>query len=160
MDQKRISRVLVAAGAVAMAAGIFLFFIYGPRMASECRTAYPELAGMFWPGLVWLEVIGLMYLAAMVEYFRIVLNIGRERSFIPENARGLSRIALWMSIAGCLWLLGIVLPWLIWQVRLGPAWVAMLLAAVASFAMGMLAWALGRLLTRAVQYKEENDLTV
>ena len=36
----------------------------------------------------------------------------------------------------------------------------MLLAAVASFAMGMLAWALGRLLTRAVQYKEENDLTV
>ena len=57
-------------------------------------------------------------------------------------------------------LLGIVLPWLIWQVRVGPAWVAMLLAAVASFAMGMLAWALGRLLTRAVQYKEENDLTV
>ena len=55
MDQKKISRVLVAAGAVAMAAGIFLFFIYGPRMASECRTAYPELAGMFWPGLVWLE---------------------------------------------------------------------------------------------------------
>ena len=109
MDQKRISRVLVAAGAVAMAAGIFLFFIYGPRMASECRTAYPELAGMFWPGLIWLEAIGLMYLAAMVEYFRIVLNIGRERSFIPENARGLSRIALWMSIAGCLWLLGIVL---------------------------------------------------
>ena len=59
------------------------------------------------------------------------------------------------------------MPWLLSQSmryslsaggkRLRPS---MLLAAVASFSMGMLAWALGRLLTRAVQYKEENDLTI
>ena len=160
MSQKNISRVLIAAGAAAMAGGCFLFFVYGPAMAMECRDTYPELGFLFWPGLIWLLAIGLMYLAAMIDYFRIVLNIGRERSFVPENARGLGRIAKWLCAAGALWLLGIVLPGLIWQVELGPAWIALLLAALASFAMGMLAWALGRLLTRAVQYKEENDLTV
>ena len=160
MDQKKISRVLIAAGAIAAAAGIFLFFIYGTAAAISCRDAFPELKHLFWPGLIWLWAIGLCYLAAMAEYFRIVLNIGKDRSFVPENARGLSRIAGWMGAAGVLWLLAEVLPGLIWGVRLGAGWLGVLLAAVASFAMAMLAWGLGRLLARAVQLKEENYLTV
>ncbi len=160
MDQKKISKILISAGAVVTAVGIFLFFIYGTYTASQCQTIYRELAFLFWPALIWLWAIGISYLVAMYHYFRVVLNIGQERSFIPENAYRLSFIALWMSIAGGLWLFGIILPGLVWNVHLGPAWVAMLLAAIASGAMGMLAWALGKLLTRAVQYKEENDLTV
>ncbi len=160
MNQKTISRVLIAGGAIAAAAGVFLFFGYGTAVALSCRQEFPELGFLFWPGLIWLWVIGLTYLAAMADYFRIVINIGKDRSFIQENARGLGRIARWMCVAGGLWLLGDILPGLIWGVSLGVGWLAMLLAALASFAMGMLAWGLGRLLARAVQMKEENDLTV
>ena len=160
MDHKKISWVLLAAGAIAAAAGVFLFFVYGTAVAFSCRESFPELAFLFWPGLIWLWAIGLTYLTAMYYYFRIVLNIGKDRSFTPENARGLSRIAFWMCAAGVLWLASEVLPGLIWGIEFGAEWLALLLAAVASFAMGMLAWALGKLLARAVQLKEENDLTV
>ena len=154
MDQKTISRVLIAAGALATAAGIFLFFVFGTRAAIECRQSYPEFSRLFWPGLVWLWTIGLIYCAAMAYYFRIVINIGRDRSFIQENARGLIRIAVLMCAAGVLWLGGIL------ALPASPGRLALALAAIASFAMGMLAWALGRLLAHAVQLKEENDLTV
>ena len=160
MDQKKISWVLLAAGTIAAVAGVFLFFVYGTAVALSCRDSFPEVAFLFWPGLIWLWVIGLTYLAAMYHYFRIVLNIGKDRSFTPENARGLMRIAFWMCLAGALWLLGEILPRLVWGIVLGAGWLALLLAAAASFAMGLLAWALGKLLARAVQIKEENDLTV
>ena len=160
MDHKKVSWVLLAAGAIAAVAGIFLFFVYGTAVAFSCRDAFPELAFLLWPGLIWLWVIGLTYLAAMYCYFRIVLNIGKDRSFIPENARGLACIAFCMCAAGVLWLLGEILPGLIWGIVLGAGWLGLLLAAMASFAMGLLAWALGKLLARAVQLKEENDLTV
>ena len=160
MDQKRISWVLLAAGVIAAVAGVFLFFVYGTAVAISCRENFQEVAFLFWPGLIWLWTIGLTYLAAMFYYFRIVLNIGEDRSFTRENATGLAHIAFLMCLAGVLWLLGEILPGLIWGVVLGIGWLALLLAAAASFAMGLLAWALGRLLARAVQLKEENDLTV
>ena len=49
---------------------------------------------------------------------------------------------------------------LIYRINIGPSYLIFLLAAMASFALGLLAWALGKLLARAVKLKEENDLTV
>lgn len=160
MNHKKVSLVLMLAGGLAALGGAFLFFIYGPIMAGQCRTAYPELAFLYVPGLLWILLIGLSYACAMAEYFLIVSRIGKDRSFCRENAVGLSRIALFMGVAGALWLLGIFLPTLLWGVHFGAAYLAMLLAAAASAAMGILAWGLGKLLARAVALKEENDLTI
>ena len=160
MEQKKVSRCLIMAGALAALCGGFLFFVYAPIAAGQCREMYPELAHLYLPGLLAVEAIGLTYAGAMAEYFRIVVRIGQDRSFCRENARGLSRIARFMAAAGFLWALLLILPPLIWQVQYGAALFAMLLAAAASFAMGVLAWGLGKLLARAVALKEENDLTV
>ena len=160
MEHKRVSLALTAAGALATLGGLLVFFVYAPAFAGECREAYPELAFLYWPGLIGVWLIAAVYLAAMVFYFRIVARIGKDQSFCAANAREMGWIARCMGAAGALWLLAAILPGLLWQVDLGPSWLALALAAMASFAVGVLAWGLGRLLRRAVSLKEENDLTI
>lgn len=160
MEHRKVSGLLIAAGILATLGGAFLFLLYAPVIANECRDLYPELAFLFWPGLVYLWIIALSYCAAMIEYFRVCVRIGQDRSFCPENAKSLGRIALFMCAAGMLWVLMTVLPGIIWRIDIGPVFLVFLLAAMASFAMSVLAWALGKLLSRAVRLKEENDLTV
>lgn len=160
MEQSKVSWYLIGAGVLAALGGLFLLLAVGPALANACRISYPEWAHLYWPGLIYLWIIGLVYAWAMAEYFRIVRRIGKDQSFCRENARGLARIALSMWIAGGLWIMGIWLPRMIWGLPMGPAVLYLLLAAMASAAMGVLAWGLGKLLHRAVVLKEENDLTV
>ena len=160
MEHKRVSLALTAAGALATLGGLLVFFVYAPALAADCRLVYPELAFLYWPGLIGVWVIGAVYMAAMVFYFRIVARIGKDQSFCAANAREMGWIARCMGTAGMLWLLMPVLPLLLWQIEIGPSWLLFVLAAMASFAVGVLAWGLGRLLRRAVTLKEENDLTI
>ena len=160
MEHRKVSGLLIGAGTLATLGGAGLFLIYAPLVANECRDMYPELAFLFWPGLIYLWIIALFYCAAMAEYFRVCIRIGRDQSFCAENALALGKIALCMNTAGGLWILLSFLPGLLWGIAIGPVFLIFLLAAAASFALGILAWALGKLLSRAVKLKEENDLTV
>ena len=160
MEHRKVSNLLIGAGSLATLGGCFLFFVEGTVMAREYRDMYPELAHLYWPGLIYIWVIGLVYCCAMAEYFLISARIGQDRSFCRENARDLKRIALLMILAGALWALAAVLPAWIEGIQLGPAFLLFLLASLASLALGLLAWGLSRLLRRAVEMKEENDLTV
>ncbi len=129
-----------------------------PLTGLHYREQYPEYAYLFIPALVFLWTLGLIYLAAMIDFFRVCRRIGQDRSFCPENAQSLSRIARFLIIAGAAWLAGI--PGGLLMGVSGGICVPFLLAAAASAAMGMLAGGLARLLKRAVEMKEENDLTV
>ena len=79
MEQKKVSALLTLAGAAAAMAGSALFFVYGPVAAVQCRQEFPEAAALFWPGLIWLIAIGIVYWVAMGNYFLIVRRIGRVR---------------------------------------------------------------------------------
>ncbi len=159
MEHRRVSRLLIFAGAIAALGGGYLFFVDAPLSGLRYRAALPEWAYLFIPALAFLWLIGLIYSAAMGYYFRICLRIGQDRSFCPENALGLSRIAGLLIGAAALWLLGIPAGLLLGLgLRVWSA--AFLLAGCASAAMGMLALGLARLLRRAAEMKEENDLTV
>ncbi len=159
MEHKKISYLLIGAGVLAALGGGFLFFIDAPMAALRYRSALPELSYLMIPGLVFLWFIGILYGTAMINYFLICVRIGKNRSFSRENASGLSRIAALLLGAGLIWLLGIPFGLLL-RLRLGVWSLAFLLAAAASAAMGALAWGLAKLLRRAVEMKEENDLTV
>ncbi len=160
MEHRRVSFMLITAGILALLGGAALFLVYAPVTANECNQAYPELAFLFWPGLIYLWIIGLFYCAAMFEYFRICVRIRGDRSFCRENAMGLNHIALFMCAAGLLWVLLPLLLTMVYRIDIGPSFIVFMLASMASFALGLLAWALGKLLARAVKLKEENDLTV
>lgn len=58
-----------------------------------------------------------------------------------------------------MWLLSLASSWLP-DMGAGPWCMVPLLLAMASGAMGLLAWALSWLLGRAMQLQEENDLTI
>lgn len=159
MEQKKISRVLLAAGAMAALGALVVCFAYVPQIGMDCREAYPELTHLFWPGLCYVWAVAALYWAALWQYFRICVRIGDGRSFCRENGMGLQMISrlLFLGAAGCI-LAPVLLA--LFSGQTGPVWVICLLFALASAAVGILAWALGKLLMRAVELQEENDLTV
>lgn len=157
MEHKKVSRLLILAGAVAGVGGMITLFLLIPLAATETRNAYPELSGWFWPGLIYAWAVGALCLAALGEYLRISVRIGKNRSFCTENVRDMRMIAILLLAAAGLLLTGAVL---VLAIGFGPVWLWLLLAAAACGAMAILAYALSRLLNRAVQLQEENDLTV
>lgn len=156
MEHKKISRWLLGAGGAAIIGAAFIFLVYllGILQLRQHMSAYVLL-------LVLLGMCGLAlaYGLALYEYMRICIRIGRNQSFCRENARGLGRIGRYLFLAAGIWLMAqgaALLP----DVGPGSWWISFLLFAAASAAMGVLAWAMGKLLSRAVELKEENDLTV
>lgn len=160
MNQKRIARCLIGAGGMAAAGVLIVFGVYVPVLANEMKQLYPEYAPLYWPGLIGLWCVAALFLLGLWEYFRVCGRIGQERSFCAENARSLGRIALYMALDGALWLGAVFAPGLVFHLDIGPVFILFLLCALASFALGILAWGLGRLVQKAAVLQEENDLTV
>ena len=162
MHQKRISYLLIAAGALAGVGVLMLAAIYAPAFAREALEAnadVPGIRGLYWTGLVGVWTVAALFLLALSEYFFVCVRIGKERSFCPENVKSLRRIALYLAIDGILWIGAIFVPGL-FGLPVGPACLLFLLASMACSALSVLAWCLGKLLDRAVSLQQENDLTV
>ena len=160
MVQKKIARYMMGAGGMAALGIIIVFGIYVPILVGELKQAYPEYAALYWPGLLGLWAIAALFLLGLWEYFQVCVRIGKEQSFCMANTRSLGRIALYMTLGGVLWLSAVFAPGLVFHLSIGPAWLLFFLCALASFALGILAWGLGKLLHKAVALQEENDLTV
>ena len=159
MEHKKLSRYLLAAGIIASAGagGIFLIYLLGMiSVAIDPASPYAYLAFAAMAGMI---ALAILYGLALQEYFCICLRIGKNRSFCQENAKGLHRIFQFFLSAALLWLaaeFSAFLPGMAWGI-----WnIAFLLFAMASAAMGILAYALGKLLKRATQLQEENELTI
>ncbi len=160
MKQRTISRILIAGGVVAFLGIILVFGVFVPVLANECRALYPELEQLYWPGLIGMWLIGLTFLLALWEYFRVCVSIGKEQSFSAGNVKSLRRIALYLAISGALWIGAAFGPGIVFHADTGPIWIYFFLFAMAGFALALLAWGLSLLLLRAVKIQEENDLTV
>ena len=163
MNQKKISLFLSAADMLAALGILFLAGIYAPAIAAESRFLYQDIPGidaLYWTGLagVWSE--SALFLLALFEYFRVCRRIGKNQSFCQENVKCLYHIAMFMAFGAFLWLCGIFVPSFLFSVSIGPVWIFLLLLAMANAALSILAWGLGKLLNRAVEIKQENDLTV
>ena len=157
MEHKRISWYLLGAGAAAGLGLLAIFLGFLPELILWRRLFMPGyVLGLILAAMCSLAIL---YGLALYEYMGICIRIGRNQSFCRNNARGLTRISRYLFLAAGVWLLGqgaALLP----DVGPGSWWVSFLLCAVASGAMGVLSWAIGKLLSRAVQLQEENDLTV
>lgn len=159
MEHKKLSRYLLAAGIIAGAGAGGIFLIYLLAMISVAIDPASPYAYLAFAAMVGMIAMAILYGLALKEYFCICLRIGKNRSFCPENAKGLHRIFQFFLSAALLWLaaeFSAFLPGMAW----GSWNIAFLLFAMASAAMGILAYALGKLLKRATQLQEENELTI
>lgn len=159
MEHKRLSRLLMLAGIIALVGGAAIFIILLPMIGRNYCARFPDAQALYWPSLIYFWLIGLLCAAAMAQYMGICRRIGQNRSFCDDNARGLKRIA--QLLFGCavmllLYCLTALLPY----VYVVPLVVDLVIISMAFAAMGMLAWALHRLILHAVHLQEENDLTI
>ena len=160
MEHRRIARLLQIAGGIALLGLLFAFFIWkAPVVGEEENSAAPG-----WLALMYKAVAALPYLLALFHYFSICENIGRNRSFSIENVNALGRIARCLWGASALWALGLaLLAFGIAPVQTRPVSLARTLLALvmaATLAVSLVAWAMERLLARAVRLQEENELTI
>lgn len=159
MNHRRISVFLLAAGVIAALGVLCVFAGYVPLLAQSCLAYYPALGWLYWPGLIYLWLIGGLLFASVLQYMGICRRIGQNQSFCMSNANGLLRIARLLGVAAGMCLLGpcaALLP----GMSFGSWAIPIALLAAGCGAMGVLAWALSWLLRRAVQLQEENDLTI
>ncbi len=160
MNQRTISHILIAGGVVAALGILLVFGVFVPLLAGECRVMYPELAQLYWPGLIGMWLIGAVFLLGLWEYFQVCVRIGKDQSFCLGNVTSLRRIALYMALSGVLWIGAAFGPEMVFHADIGPVWIYFFLFSMAGFALALLAFGLSMLLQRAVRLQEENDLTV
>ena len=165
MDQRKLSKLLMLAGGMAVLGVVFLFYV----MAVFLLPSRTSTTGMLFAAAQ--MGMGLPYLFALGHYFRICKNIGDDRSFCPENARRMDAIARLLFIASGLWAAGLVLIPLLGggeavsgyiTQAFGPIalYVRMALALLATLAVGLVAKMMALLVGRASRLQEENDLTI
>ncbi len=157
MEQKQLSRFLMAAGLLASVGVILVFAVAAPVLLARMHPHW-QSSILFWVRLLYLFPIAALYLSALWQYMGVCQRIGDNRSFCAENARALDGMAKRLFIAAGLWLLYPILQ--VALGRLGRPIFMVLLLFLGSLAMGMLALGLGRLLTRVVRLQEESDLTI
>ncbi len=165
MNQRKLSRVLTLAGAMALLGVIFLFYgLPAYWLLLRAAGAPAWLAA----GLM---LLGLPYLFALNHYFRICANIGADRSFCRENAKRMDAIAKLLFLAAALWIIAAILTALLGGGRAPSGYatapfgalalyVRMGLALLASLAVGLVAKMMALLVGRATRLQEENDLTI
>lgn len=159
MENKKVARYLTAAGIVAAVGGAAAVCITVPGTALLLGEEAPQQMRYFWLVFAYALALVALCVLALREYFLICRRIGQNNSFCAENARGLNRIGLYLLTGSglCLTAFGaLLLP----EVSAGLWCIELVVLAVAGAAMGVLAWALGKLLDRAVRLQEENELTI
>ena len=157
MEHKKLARLLSIAGGIALLGGLLMLFVYAPIRGSQLKLIYPGATFLFWPGLLLFWCIGGLLLAALIQYWKICKNIGENRSFCAENAARMKTISVLLFAAAALCAVPTVL-FLIYGIT--AVWAEFAVFGMACLAMGMLAYALHKLLKNAAALQAENDLTV
>ena len=155
MDQRKLSRVLMLAGAMAVIGVAFLLYIVPGYLMLRGRSALNGLSQM---------AIGVPYMIALWHYFRICGNIGDDRSFCEENVRRMDSIAVLLFLAAGLWVVLLAAVLLMNRGAIGGYALVNLieiaLTLMATSAVGLVAKVMALLLGRANRLQEENDLTI
>lgn len=173
MSQERIAKKLKLLTAALGIAGLFVFGFIGKRL----YMAYFALSedGRWDPSLVpekihisashlipFLMIIVTMVLCYMVLYrfYCVCSEIGKDNSFSRENVRNFARMKVLLLILGGIWA-GYAVAFLILN---RGGYLALVyraaIFAVIFFAIAAFADALSKLIERAYEIREENDLTI
>lgn len=151
MEHRSVSHILLFAGAViALVAAIVLLGVFPYLLWASGGRAFLRILCTAGDAVLTVAVFSALY-----RYVLICREIGNDRSFCRENAGNMERISrlLWIC-AAVLGLLAIPVSFLL------VIWPVLLIAAVGSGGLGVIAYALARLLQHAASLQEENDLTV
>ena len=159
MTQKTFSNLLKAVIILAFLCVAVVYALYVPAVADECRTSYPELASLYLPALIFIELTAAPVLAAFVLSWFIARDIGRDQSFTRVNARRMKAISFLALADVVYFLIGICVLWGFGAAS-GPMLILVMLICSAGVIAAVCAGALSHLILKAAIMREEQDLTV
>ncbi len=159
MEQKTLSRYIKTALVFLAAVGAVVYAVIIPTLAVTMRTAYPEFENRFWPWLIFLLLTALPCYAILVFGWLIARNVGKNRSFSPQNALYLKWIAGVAAFLSLYFFAGNAALLLCNMSHPGIA-LASILFVLTGAAVSIAAAVLARMVTKAAALQEESDLTV
>lgn len=151
MEHKSISRLLLSAGAVvAVAAALVALWILPDYVLHTEGAVFPKVVCLI------LDAACVFFAySALYRYALICTEIGKDKSFSRANVTNMGKIAGSLFYCGaCCLLMAVPLRFL------SVFWPEAIVTALACGGLGVIAYALSRLLDHAVSLQEENDLTV
>lgn len=159
MSQQALARWLKCITWIIAVAMILFFFLLVPQIGFNLSQMHPQTAH-FYPFLVaaiWLSAIPCG--GALICFWRICGNIGRDRSFCIENVRALRNISRF-ALIDVVWCIVVTAVFALLNVFHFSFVIAGAFLVLAGAAIALAAAALAHLTDKAVRMKEENDLTI
>ena len=159
MNQIKLARWLKCILAVACLCALILYAAVIPAEGLRLQAAYPEFSNRFFPWLIFLWISGIPCFAALVLAWKIVVNIGKDRSFSMDNARLLQWISRLAAGDAVFFFLGNVLLLLLNMSHPGVVLAALVIVFV-GVAVAVAAAVLSYLVQKAAALQEQSDLTI
>ena len=128
-----------------------------PSQIREAGAQYAEMAWLVRPGIAAVSASAVPIAAALVLFWRICTEIGRDNSFCRKNARWLAGIGLCALIDTGYCAVGTVT---VEVLAGGPVWLVGAGVCVVGLAIALAAFLLSHLVLKAAELKSENDLTI
>lgn len=128
-----------------------------PQRIREMGLENANAAWLVTPGIVAVSISAIPVVIALVLFWRICTEIGRDNSFCHKNARWLSAIGFCALIDTGYCAVGTVTL----ELMVGsPVWLLGMCVCAAGFAIALAAFLLSHLVLKAADLKSENDLTI
>ena len=159
MKQKELARYLKAVLLFTAVLGVLLCALVAPRLGENMIERYPECRYLLFPYLAFLWVTAIPVYTALWQVWRIVCNIGNDRSFSQENARRLRMVSWMCGMDVVLYIFAAMVLLITGWLRLGVL-LAILLVLFVGISLAVVAACLSHLVEKAAALKQENDLTI
>ncbi|MGI5894599.1 MAG: DUF2975 domain-containing protein [Candidatus Merdivicinus sp.] len=159
MSQKVLANWLKALILLAAVGGALLYGIVLPNVGSRTVAKFPELAGWYWPWLLFLWGTAIPCCFVLWHGWKITCAVRRDESFTRENARRLGQVSLLAAIDTG-YLFGGNVLFLLLSMNHPSVFLASMLICLGGLAVAVAAALLSHLVYKAALLREEADLTI
>ncbi|OPJ59451.1 DUF2975 domain-containing protein [Clostridium oryzae] len=159
MNQLKLSKWLKAILIGAGICGTIIYLYIFPSWGRGIAVSNPEFEYCYWPWLVFLWITAIPCYATLVCGWKIVCEIGKDKSFSIKNANLLKLISIFMACDSAFFFAGNIIFLLLNMNHPGVVLLAFF-ATFAGIAITVTAAALSHLVYKAAKLREENELTI
>lgn len=157
---KRVGLVRTLKGTILFLAAMTAFFyiaVFPQRILELEDRLNAEVSWLVTPGIIAISISAIPIAIALVLFWQICTEIGRDNSFCHKNASRLSGIGFCALVDTGYCAVGTVTL----EILVGsPIWVTGLMVCTVGLAIALAAFLLSHLVLKAADMKSENDLTI
>ncbi|TYQ16992.1 UNVERIFIED_CONTAM: Protein of unknown function (DUF2975) [Acetivibrio alkalicellulosi] len=157
MSQNNLSKMLKLITILTGLIGLIIYFVIIPVIGRDVAVKY--LSGYYWQWIIFLWLSGIPCYIVLVKFWKICCEIKNDNSFSEINARRLSHISVLTLVdVGYFFIGNVVLLFI--NMSHPVIFFGSLIVNFFGIAISVVAAALSRLVYKAADMKNENELTI